>query len=290
MALPPITPRDHLQRLVDLGRKTWRHWWLVAVFMVVGGGLSMVFALTRPRIYQSWATLFYQERIQSQLLSPNREEVAQRNIGDRYRELLLSRHSLDQIILDSNLDPYPRELDPEVKIEKLRLAVRLESHGANVFRIMFTDSDPERAKRVTDKLTKMLQDKDEALRNEQAAATVAFITDQQESAREELKKRENAYTGFLAKHPEFVQDANNASAEGGVLRATFRNNKPIAPANSRLAVLERQRQRLKASLDAPPGVALPAIPTPKTPERIAAENAVQQAQRELAAAKRDLED
>ena len=32
MALPPITPRDQLQRLIDLGRKTWRHWWLIALF------------------------------------------------------------------------------------------------------------------------------------------------------------------------------------------------------------------------------------------------------------------
>src|SRR5215467_4627318 len=271
MALPPVTPRDQLQRLLDLARKTARYWWLIAVFAVLGGGLSLVFALTRPRIYQSWATLFYQERIQSQLLSPGREEVAQRNIGDRYRELLLARHQLDQIIVDPALDPYPRERDPEVKIEKLRLAVRLEAHGANVFRIAFTDSDPDRAKRVTDKLTKMLQDKDEGLRNEQAAATVAFVTDQQESAREELKKRETAYTEFLAKHPEFVQDANTPAQDGASIRA-IRTPKP-GPANTKLYALERQRQRIQASLDAPPGVQLPSVPSPRTPERIAAESA-----------------
>lgn len=290
MALPPITPRDHLQRVLDLGRKTGRHWWLIAVFVAIGGGLSMVFALTRPRAYQSWATLFYQERIQSQLLSPNREEIAQRNIGDRYRELLLARNQLDQIILDPNLDPFPREPDPEVKIEKLRLATRLEAHGANVFRIMFTDSDPERAKLVTARLTKLLQDKDEALRNEQAAATVAFITDQQENARGELKKRETLYNEFLAKHPEFVQDANSTATEGTLIRVSNQRTRPAPPPNTRLAVLERQRQRIQASLDAPPGVQAPPVPVPRTPERIAAEAAVQQAQRELTAAKRDLEE
>lgn len=289
MALPPVTPRDQLQRVLDLGRKTARYWWLIALFAVVGGGLSLVFALTRPRAYQSWATLFYQERIQSQLLSPGREEIAQRNIGDRYRELLLSRHQLDQIIVDPALDPYPQERDPEVKIEKLRLAVRLEAHGANVFRIVFTDSDPDRAKRVTDKLTKMLQDKDEALRNEQAAATVAFVTDQQESAREELKKRETAYTEFLAKHPEFVQDANSATAQEGASIRAIRTPKAV-PGNSKLYALERQRQRIQASLDAPPGVQLPSVPVPRSPERIQAEAAVQDAQRELNAAKRELED
>ena len=30
MALAPITPRDRLQRLVDLGRKTLGYWWLIA--------------------------------------------------------------------------------------------------------------------------------------------------------------------------------------------------------------------------------------------------------------------
>lgn len=289
MALPPITPRDQVQRLLDLGRKTGRYWWLIALFAVVGGGLSLAFALTRPRSFQSWATLFYQERIQSQLLSPGREEAAQRNIGDRYRELLLARHQLDQIIVDPTLDPFPQEKDPDVKIDKLRLAVRLEAHGANVFRIVFTDRDPERAKRVVDKLTKMLQDKDEGLRNEQAAATVAFVTDQQESAREELKKREKAYTEFLAKHPEFVQDANSTTAEGASIRS-LHTTKPVVVGNSRLVTLERQRARIQATLDAPPGAPIPATPAPRTPERIAAEVAVQDAQRELSAARRELED
>ena len=157
-----------------------------------------------------------------------------------------------------------------------------------MFRIVFTDSDPDRAKRVTDKLTKMLQDKDEALRNEQAAATVAFVTDQQENAREELKKRETAYTQFLAKHPEFVQDANSAANDGASIRA-IRTPKPTS-GNSRLYALERQHQRIQASLDAPPGVALPPVASPRTPERVAAEAAVQDAQRELNAARRELED
>jgi uncharacterized protein involved in exopolysaccharide biosynthesis len=258
---------------------------------VVGGGLSLAFALTRPRSFQSWATLFYQERIQSQLLSPGREEAAQRNIGDRYRELLLARRQLDQIIVDPTLDPFPQEKDPDVKIDKLRLAVRLEAHGANVFRIVFTDSDPERAKRVTDKLTKMLQDKDESLRNEQAAATVAFATDQQESAREELKKREKGYTEFLAKHPEFVQDANSTTTEGASIRSLHAtNNKPVISGNARLLTLERQRARIQASLDAPPGAPIPVAPSPRTPERIAAEAAVQDAQRELSAARRELDE
>jgi uncharacterized protein involved in exopolysaccharide biosynthesis len=288
MALSAITPRDRLQRLIDLGRKTGRYWWMVAVFAVVGGGLSLAFAMNRAPNYQSWATLFYQERISSQFMSPNREEAAQRNIGDRYRELLLARGQLEQIVSDPKLDPFPTEKDPELKIDKLRQAVHFDARGANAFRIVFNDSDPARAKLVTEKLTKLLQDKDEALRNEQAAATVTFATQQKDEAATELKKREQALAEFLAKHPEFAQDANQNQSEGASIRA-IRNVKNTN-GNNRLYALERQRQRIQARLDAPPDAPPVVIPVPQTPERLAAEAVVQDAQREVNAANRELED
>ncbi|HET7504853.1 MAG TPA: hypothetical protein VFK02_27710 [Kofleriaceae bacterium] len=287
MALSPITPRDRLQRLVDLGRKTWRYWWLVAVFAVAGGGLSLAFALTRPRSFQSWSVLFYQERIQSQFLSPNREEVAQRNIGDRYREILLARNQLVQIVNDPTLDPFPNEPDPEIKIDKLRQAVRFASRGTMAFRIEYTDSDADRARRVTAKLTKLLQEKDEALRNEQAAETVAFVTEQKEAAAAELKKREQALNEFLAKNPAFVSDSAAGASEGASIRAA--NTHTAAPA-PRMSIKERQLQRIVARLEAPPNAPPVVVPTAPSPERQAAEAAVREAQRELASAKRELEE
>src|ERR1044071_2668083 len=148
MAIPPMTPRDRLQRLVDLGRKTLRYWWLIAVFAVVGGGLSLAFALFKARSYQSAATLFYQERIQSNVLAPNREEVAQRNLGDKYRELLLAREQLSPILESDDLNPFPHESEPERALEKLREAIKLEVKGGGVFRITYNDADADRAKAV----------------------------------------------------------------------------------------------------------------------------------------------
>jgi uncharacterized protein involved in exopolysaccharide biosynthesis len=287
MALSPITPRDRLQRLVDLGRKTWRYWWLVAVFAVAGGGLSLVFALTRPRVYTSWSTLFYQERIQSSLLTPNHEEMATRNIGDRFRELLLAHPQLDQIISEPNLDPFPNEKDDEAKIDRLRLAIRFVSRGASAFRIEFKDHDPDRAKRVTEKLTKLLQEKEDALRTEQAIATVTFATDQREQASKDLAKAERALNEFLANHQEFAQETTNAGSEGASIRAQ-RTVKPVT--NTKLSIMERQLQRIQARLDAPPDAPPVAMPVPATPERMQAEQQVQEANRELAAAQRELEE
>jgi len=285
MALSPITPRDRLQRLVDLARKTWRYWWLVVVFAVAGGALSLVFAVTRPRNYLSWATLFYQERIQSQLLSPNREEIAQRNIGDRYRELLLARKQLDQIITDPTLDPYPQEHDPDLKMEKLRLAVHFVARGAMAFRIEFNDSDPNRAKRVTERLTKLLQDTEEAMRNEQAAETVKFATKELETESAELRVRDLAYKAFLAKNPEFVSDATGTPTEGRSILAAR-----VPKAAPKLSGKERQLQRIVAMLSAPPDAPPVSISVPQAPERLEALAKVQTQKRELEAAKRELED
>ena len=288
MALTPITPRDRLQRLVDLGRKAIRFWWLVALFAVLGGGLSFAFAFLRPKAYQSWATVFYQERIQSSLLQ-NREETTQRNIGDRYRELLMARDQLEQVIADKATNPFPELKDVDTAIDKLRQAVRFEARGANAFRITYTDTDPDRAKAVTDKLTKALGDKDEALRNDQAQRTVKFAISQKEQANTELIKQEQELAGFLAKHPEFAQDTTQQQ-EGASIRAI--KNQKVAPTGQspRLFALERQRQRIQARLDANPDA--PAVHTAAAPSaaRQAAEQVVTEAQRELTAAQHELED
>ncbi len=283
-----MTPRDRLQHLIDLGRKTMRYWWLIAAFAVVGGALSFAFAMLRTKNYLSWSTLFYQERIQSQLLTPNREEVAQRNIGDKYRELLLAREQLGRIIEDPALNPFPDERDKDMAIDKLRQAVKLEVRGGNAFRIVYGDADPDRARAVADKLTKMLQDKDEKLRNEQAKNTVDFANNQKDEAQKDLRAIEQKLAEFLAKHPEFAQDGSQQSTEGASIRA-IRNQKTTGTGNNKLYALERQRQRIQARLDAPPDSAPIRIATP-SPERLAAERNVDEAQREVSSAKRALED
>jgi uncharacterized protein involved in exopolysaccharide biosynthesis len=157
-----------------------------------------------------------------------------------------------------------------------------------VFRIVYTDEDPDRAKGVTEKLTKMLQEKDEALRNEQAKATVEFATAQKSEAQKELRAAEQQLAEFLAKHPEFAQDSTQANAEGASIRAIKKTTTPTG-GNSKLYSLERQKMRIQAALDAPADAPVK-ITAPPTAEKISAERAVDDAERELAAAKRALED
>lgn len=273
-----------------------RYWWLVGLFAVAGGALSLIFATKRPKSYQSWSTIFYQERIQSSLLSPNREEMVQRNIGDKYRELLLARPQLIQIIEDPKLNPLPDEGDIDVAIEELRQAIKLQGRGGNAFRIIFTDVDPDRAKAVTEKLTKMLQEKDEELRNRQARETVEFATKQKENAEIELKKRRSELAQFLSEHPEFAADPNSAQSEGAGIRARTTQaqaqaqaGKPLTAEQQKILDYERQRQRIMTRLNAPADAPPVRIAVPPSPERVAALAALNEAERELVASRREVE-
>ncbi|HSD89990.1 MAG TPA: hypothetical protein VLB44_20810, partial [Kofleriaceae bacterium] len=212
-------------------RKAARYWWLVGVFAVVGAGLSLAFAMTRPRSYTSYSTLFYQERIKSSLLQ-NREDTTQRNIGDRFRELLTARTQLEQLLADPTLK-FDQTKDLDLRMERMQQAIRFESRGANAFRITYTDGDPDRARAVTERLTKSLQQQEEQLRNDLAQSTVTFLVSQKDAASNDLRKAETAYSEFLSKHPEFISDPNQQS-EGAAIRGANKKPAVVAPGNSQL--------------------------------------------------------
>jgi uncharacterized protein involved in exopolysaccharide biosynthesis len=282
MALTAI-PRDRLERVVHLGRKTWRYAWLVAVLAIAGAALSVAYAATRPKHFRSWSTLFYQERIQTQILTPGRDDGPSRGLGDRYRELLLARPQLEQILADPALDPFPDERDPRVKLDKLRLAIRFTARGAGAFRIEYTDRDPERARLVTDRLAELLRSKDDAIRRDQAFATVRFIVEQQHTETAELDKHERAHREFIARHPEFASPTGRSPVAS-----------PAPSRASRLDILRAQASRLRVLLAGPaaPAATPPMTPpmTPPTSDRLAAEAAVADATRELRAAQHALDD
>ncbi len=283
-----VTNRDRLDRIVDYFRKATRYWWLVGGIVVLGGVLATWFAQSRPRKYQSWSVVFYQERIQSTVLRGGAEQSL-RNIGDRYRELLLSQTVLQQIVEDPKLNPFPELLakqGPDAAVDALRLSTSFQSRGTSAFRIAFIDEDPVRAQAVADRLTELLNKKDDELRAGQIQRTVAFAEAQRDAANDELKVRERAMSEFLAKHPEFAENTS-ASSEGSGIRAS-QQTRPISTTNPRLASLDRQRARIVARLNAKPGEVVPITEAP-SPERVAAQQVAAEAERTLAAAKRDLE-
>ncbi len=125
MAVTPTvtTARDRLDQLIRFGHRASRYWWLTAGVIIIGGVLSVLFAMSRPKMYQSGAVLYYQERLQTSLLQNRDTSTQHRNIGERYREILLARSSLVEIVRDPTINPLPDVVDSEgeeAAVEELR--------------------------------------------------------------------------------------------------------------------------------------------------------------------------
>src|SRR5688572_5203886 len=130
------TSRDKLDLLLAFIRRAARYWWLVMLVVLLGAGLSVVFAITRKPLYESSAALFYHERIMTNMLQGREAAAASRNIGERYRELLMARSLLQKVVTKYELFPeIVAEEGVEAAVEELRKQIRFQLRGANTFRI-----------------------------------------------------------------------------------------------------------------------------------------------------------
>jgi capsular polysaccharide biosynthesis protein len=295
MALTPgVTPREKLDRLLQYVVRARRYWWLVAGLVVLGAVLSVAFAMTRPKVYESGAVLLYQEKIQTSLLQNRDVSTMHRNIGERYRELLLARSSLVEVVRDPKINPFPHVVESDgedAAVEELREMIDFHPRGANTFIISYKDSNPTRARDVTQRLTELLQTKEAKLRLDQAETTANFAEKLRAEQVTLLRQNQSELNTFLVAHPEFAIDAAEGSGEGASIRASQEDpnrTRPATPAERMISDLERQRARLKARIANPDAPPPPRAPRTRTAAQIAADQRVADAQRELDAAERAL--
>ena len=262
-----LTPRDQIERIVDVLRRATRYMWLVVVVTVVGGGLSVLFALSRPQQFESETVLLYREMI-SQSVLQGREIMQSSNVlSSRYKEMLLARSNLVEVIRKFKLFPELVEDEGEVSAsDELRLRVSFRDKGAGTFRITFKGDTPEEAQKVTQFLADRLKADDNKIRREQAEVTKNFLLGEKGDASDDLKKKERELAVFLARNPEFAEEGG-----GGGAGVRSKAKKDAAGGGGggggdpKLSALERQRRRLEIRLanpDAPVPVAKEAAPEP----------------------------
>jgi uncharacterized protein involved in exopolysaccharide biosynthesis len=279
-----LTPRDQIERILDVVRRATRYTWLVVVVTVVGGGLAVLFAMSRPHQYESETVLLYREMI-SQSVLQGREVVQSANVlSSRYKEMLLARSNLIEVVKQFKLLPDTVAEEGEVAAcDELRVRVSFRDKGAGTFRISYKGDTPEEAQKVTKFLADRLQTEDNRLRREQADLTKVFLVGQKDAASSELRERERKYASFLTKHPEFAEENGGTSGAGSAIRAA-QKGKGAPTGDPKLSALERQRRRIVARLenpDAPVPVAREAAPEP---------GELREARRDLDAANRALQE
>ena len=292
MTLGARTPRDQLDRVIALVKRSFRYLWVTILVTVLGAALAIAFAVSRPRSYVSQTVFLHREVIPSNLLGGDAAGNA-RNMGIRFREMVLASPLLEKAIQKFDLyAPVVRDAGMNAAIEELRAAITFRTSGHGTFSIEFKGDTPDEAQKVTEHLAVLLIEWEREIQLESVSVTKKFLDEERAKVVTELDDREKALAEFLARHPEFAQEtaAAGQSAAGASIRArTTRGDTPTR-ADPQLLALQRQRDRIRSRLSARPDAPPEPVTPPSTPEQIQARQEVENARYQLGQLQRELDD
>jgi uncharacterized protein involved in exopolysaccharide biosynthesis len=203
---PAPTPREQLERLWVMTRRSLAFWRRGLVLFVVGSALAAAFVFTRPRSWTSETVILYQETIRSSdVVGGDGSSEGARRVGARLRELLLSRANLEPIIHDMNL--YPDKIIRGESIEavvEMRKFIVFRAQEGDTYAIDFTGDTPQLAQEVTRRLGDVIIQETTTRREEKAKALKEFLSAESLRTQAELKQKEDDLARFVALHPEFT--------------------------------------------------------------------------------------
>lgn len=270
------TPREQFETVLAMVRRGLSFWKRGLVVFLVGALIAVPFVLTRPRDYKSETVVLYQETIHSvDLTGQEGGSEGARRVGARLREVLLSRASLEPIIVDHHL--YEDRIIRGERfgaVEEMRKHVTFRAREGDTFEISFVGSTPEQAQEVTRRLAECIVREADNRRSESAKTLKDVLDTERARNQAELKKKENELATFVALHPEFtprlqgvVPHATPTAAAG----AATAGDPVLASLEARAARIDHQLRTAQGGAAPPPPTAKPAFqPPPDSPELVAA--------------------
>jgi uncharacterized protein involved in exopolysaccharide biosynthesis len=292
MSVTPVrTPRDRLERLTAVLARAFRFWWVAAFILVLGAGASLAAATLKQRKYTSETVLLYREGIRATyVLGRDAEGEQTRKLGLRLKEMVLARPRLKDIIDQFKL--YTDIVDKNGYIEaidQMRNNIVFKVREGDTFLLSYTDKDPETAQKVAARLAQSLIDENSKYRNQQAESTKDYIAQQKKVYEDDLNDKRTALYDFMAKHPVFANElgAGGGAHGGSAVIEGEKKKKTVEKGDPGLATLEREAARIRQRLALP---SAPRAPTaaPRRDPRL--EQAKQEAESEMRAAERDLDE
>jgi|SoiMethySBSTD1v2_1073268.scaffolds.fasta_scaffold00389_19 polysaccharide biosynthesis transport protein len=188
---------DHDDRLIniDVLGALRRRKWIGIVIGVVGVAATVAIVKTWPATYQSTATILIEEPdVPADLVKSTVSTFANDRLQVIQQRVMTSQH-LNEIIDRFNLYPEQQKTAPRSSlINTMRSQVDLEVVSANLsgqqqqkrttpqasiaFTLSFEDQDPNIAQQVANRLTDLYLAENDRTRQEKAAGTTQFLTEQ----------------------------------------------------------------------------------------------------------------
>jgi polysaccharide chain length determinant protein (PEP-CTERM system associated) len=268
-----------------------KRWLIVPIVLSIGVGLALVRWL--PKEYQGTVTLGVVAPGVSPTIVGQSSPLDNAERQRAFSQQLLSAPVLARVAREERL---ASGIADEGLIARLRQSVTItvpapvaltnEPRKLDTFFVSYSDADPARAQRVTNRLATVFIDETSKSREEQAEHTSAFITTELQGSQQRLNALEarlrHAKESHIGQLPEQTQA--NLQTLAGLRSQLDSNATALRGEQDRLSMTERQIDSLKQGLNEilllPRGNAAPADITVSAPElRVAT------LQRDLAAAR-----
>ena len=240
-----------IQRILGMAKR--RVYSIIIPFLVVFlGGLA--FVLRADRVYQAETLILVEpQKVPENLVQP----IIQQEIEDQLRTItqqVTSRTNLESIIQEYGLYA-GTEMRLESKVKRCRENIQVDvgsgsSRGRTTssitFGISFRHTDPETAKDVTNALASTFISENLKTRESQALGTSSFLSDEVESVRRRLEKKEEALKEFrmhnMGAMPDQL-DTNLSMLERMQSQLEQLNDSLMAAQSRKLAIQEQIAQQ-----------------------------------------------
>jgi polysaccharide chain length determinant protein (PEP-CTERM system associated) len=226
-----------------------RRWFIIVPFclaMIVG----MVLAVKLPKIYEASTLILVQpQRVPEKIVTPVIEGYIETRISTLSQQIM-SRSNLERVIEKFKLfsGPGSEDMLAEDKVESLRKRIKVQIGDARArrvtdsFSILFQDSDPQIAMKVTNGLANYFIDENLKDRENIAVGTTGFLDTELDTIRKRLEDQEDILKKYREQHmgelPE--QLSSNLSVLEGLYQQLSRKEESLRNSRLSLASLEKE--------------------------------------------------
>jgi len=177
---------------------------LIIVCLLLAVTAAIPYYIRLPDIYQSSASIIYQEQNINPTRSAPRQEMRFEEMVNTVTQQVLSRKNLEDIIKKFNLYPsMQKEFPLENIMERLRekdVSVNVDRRRGNVFSVSFKYNDPQKVRQVTNALASKFIEENLRMREEQAKERASYIQDELRMSKEKLHEKEAQMRDYKLKH------------------------------------------------------------------------------------------
>jgi polysaccharide biosynthesis transport protein len=224
---------------------------IISVLLTVSVG-SIVY-LKMPKIYQSSASIIYQEQnINPSRLSPD-QEMRITEMVNTVTQQVLSRVNLIQLIKEFNLYSVMQKQFPIddliVILRDKDIAVNVERQRGNVFSVSFKGEDPQTVMAVTNSLAMKFIEENMRVREERARETATYIQDELRMSKEKLQEKESQMRDYkLIYYNEMPQQRADNMTRLNALQQQFQAIQTNIPNREQTRLLVTEQIEIRKNL------------------------------------------